>query len=65
MPEGGLRNLLLTIKDDLTCKRGRDSASLTAGLQGVMSDDDGSDVARRILRLHYELEEWIDEARVR
>jgi hypothetical protein len=28
-----------------------------------MADDDAREIARRILRLHYELEEWLDAFR--
>src|SRR6516162_7924775 len=64
VPEGKLRNLFVA-KDDLTFKPRGDPASLTGTLQAMMTDDDAIDIARRILRLHYELQEWIDELRVR
>jgi hypothetical protein len=65
LPEGKLRNQFVAIKNDLTFKPEGDPASPTGSLQGMMTDHDASEIARRILRLHYELQEWIDELRVR
>jgi hypothetical protein len=55
VPEGELRSLFLAIKDDLTLEQpAGDEGRLIATLRGT-SDDDASEIAARILRLHYEL----------
>ena len=57
VPEGELRSLFLAIKDDLTFEQpAGDEGRLIATLRGT-SDGDTSEIAARILRLHYELRE--------
>jgi hypothetical protein len=58
VPEGELRSLFLTIKDDLAFSKqpAGDEGRLIATLRG-MSDDDASDIAARIVKLHHELRE--------
>jgi hypothetical protein len=62
VPEGKQQTWFLAIRDDLTFEPKRDQANI--GASGH-ADDDASGIARRILRLHYELQEWLDELRIR
>lgn len=60
LPDGELRRLFLTIRDDLTFDQpAGDEGRLTATLRGT-SDYDASEIAARILRLHDELREQLD-----
>jgi hypothetical protein len=59
-----LRDLFFVIKDDLTYEPESEQAGPAAALQ-KMADEQASEIARRILRLHYELEEWLDAFRNR
>jgi hypothetical protein len=63
VPEGELRSLFLAIKDDLAFEQpAGDEGRLIATLRG-MSDDDASDIAVRIWRLHHELRERLGRLR--